>query len=63
VYVQDAVALIVDGGHAIGEVAKNLDISETSIRKWMKKIQPTTEPVPEQPLTESERVELARLGP
>ncbi len=41
-YKQDAVSLIVDGGYAVGEVAKKLDISETSIRKWMKKIQRRT---------------------
>jgi transposase len=60
-YKQDAVALIVDGGHTIVEVAKKLEISETSIRKWVKKIQPPTEPVPEKQLSESERAELARL--
>jgi transposase len=43
------------------EVAKKLEISETSIRKWVKKIQPPKDPVPEQQLTESERAELARL--
>ena len=60
-YKKDAVALIVDGGHTIGEIAKKLEISETSIRKWVKKIQPPTGPVPDKPLTESERAELARL--
>jgi transposase len=60
-YKQDAVALIVDGGHTIVEVAKKLEISETSIRKWVKRIQPPTEPVPEKPLTDSERAELVRL--
>ena len=60
-YQKDAVALIVDGGHTIVEVAKKLEISETSIRKWVKKIQPPTEPVPEKQLNESERAELARL--
>jgi transposase len=34
---RDAVSLILDGGHTIGEVAKKLEISETSIRKWVKK--------------------------
>ena len=56
-YQKDAVALIVDGGHTIMEVAKKLDISETSIRKWVKKIQPPTEPVPEKQLS------LNRSGP
>jgi len=60
-YRRDAVSLIVDGGHTIGEVAKKLEISETSIRKWVKKIQPQGEPVAEKPLTEPERAELVRL--
>src|SRR5664279_5378777 len=60
-YKRDAVSLILDGGHTIGEVAKKLEISETSIRKWVKKIQPQGEPAAEKPLTESERTELARL--
>src|SRR5664280_698979 len=60
-YKRDAVSLILGGGHTIGEVAKKLEISETSIRKWVKKIQPQGEPAAEKPLTESERTELARL--
>jgi len=43
-YKRDAVSLILDGGHTIGEVAKKLEISETSISKWVKKIQPQREP-------------------
>ncbi len=60
-YKRDAVSLIVDGGYTIGEVAKKLDICDTSIRKWVNKIQPQGEPAAEKPLTESERTELARL--
>jgi transposase len=60
-YKRDAVALITDGGHTIVEVAKKLEISETSIRKWVKKIEPAGRPPAEKPLTESERAELARL--
>ncbi len=60
-YKRDAVSLILDGGHTIGEVAKKLDICDTSIRKWVSKIQPQGEPAADRPLTESERTELARL--
>jgi len=60
-YKRDAVSLIVDGGHTIVEVAKKLEISDTSIRKWVSKIKPQGEPAAEKPLTESERTELARL--
>ena len=58
---RDAVSLILDGVHTIGEVAKKLEISETSIRKWVKKIQPQREPAAEKPLTESDRTELAPM--
>ena len=60
-YKRDAVSLIVDGGHTIVEVARKLDICDTSIRKWVSKIKPQGEPAAEKPLTESERTELARL--
>ncbi len=43
-YKRDAVSLILDGGHTIGEVAKKLDICDTSIRKWVNKIQPPRGP-------------------
>ena len=60
-YKRDTVGLIIDGGHTIMEVAKKLEISETSIRKWVKQIQPQDQPAAEKPLTEPERTELARL--
>lgn len=60
-YKRDAVALITEGGYSAGEVAKKLDISETTIRKWMNKIAPPAEDAGEKPLTESERTELERL--
>lgn len=60
-YKRDAVSLIVDGGHTIGEVARKLEISDTSIRKWVNRIQPQAQPVAEKPLAESERAELTRL--
>lgn len=52
-YKRDAVSLIVDGGHTIGEVAKKLDVCDTSIRKWVNKIQPRGVPAAEKTLTES----------
>ncbi|WP_434614736.1 transposase [Arthrobacter sp. A5] len=60
-YKRDAVALVIEGGHSVPEVAKKLAISETTIRKWMKKIQPDSIVATEKPLTESERMELQRL--
>lgn len=60
-YKRDAVALITEGGYSVPAVAKKLDISETTIRKWMKKVQPDAATTAEKPLTESERTELQRL--
>ena len=60
-YKRDAVALITDGGYSVAEVAKKLDISDTTVRKWVKKVQPDPTPVAEKPLTESERNELQHL--
>lgn len=60
-YKRDAVALVVDGGYSVAEVAKKLSISDTTVRKWMIKLQPAAEQAGENPLTESERAELERL--
>ena len=59
-YKRDAVALITDGGYSVPAVAKKLGISDTTVRKWVKKVQPDIETA-EKPLTESERAELRRL--
>lgn len=64
-YKRDAIALIVDGGYSVAEVSKQIDVSETSIRKWMAKAAPASSPNSaegdDEPLTESERAELKRL--
>lgn len=60
-YKRDAVALVTEGGYSVPEVAKKLAVSETTIRKWMKKIQPDPVETTEKPLTEPERMELQRL--
>lgn len=61
-YRRDAVSLIVDGGYAIGEVAKKFDICGTTLRKWVNRIQPRWSRRRGKPLTQlSEGTELARL--
>lgn len=60
-YKRDAVALVSEGGYTVGEVAKKLSISETTIRKWLKKFQSESETPREKPLSEEERFELERL--
>jgi transposase len=59
-YKRDAVALITDGGYSVADVAKKLEISDTTVRKWVKKLQPDIATA-EKPLAESERAELQRL--
>ncbi len=60
-YKADAVALVIEGGYTVADVAKKLDISETTIRKWMKKVSPPAVNAGEKALTETERAELQRL--
>jgi transposase len=60
-YKRDAVSLIVDGGHTISEVGKKLEISDTTIRKWVNKLQPEPPAPEEKPLSASERAELIEL--
>jgi|ERR1700682_494788 transposase len=56
----EAVALAKHGGKSIGQVAKDLDLTETALREWVKKadgerVRAKTE------LTEDEHQELLRL--
>lgn len=60
-YKRDAVTLITEGGYSVSEVAKKLEISETTIRKWMKLLSPLAPDAGEKALTETERAELQRL--
>lgn len=60
-YKLDAVALLIDGNYSVPEVTKKLGVSETTIRKWMRKYGNDKAVAEEQVLTESERAELVRL--
>lgn len=60
-YKRDAVTLIVDGGLSVSEVCQKLEISETTVRKWLKKYRGIQEPAPEPELSEAEHAELLRL--
>ncbi len=39
----EVVELVRDGGQPIAQVARNLDLSETAVRGWLAKAQPTKE--------------------
>ena len=55
----EAVALVKKSGKSVGQVAKELDLTETSLREWVARIEAAA--APRGGLTESERDELVRL--
>jgi transposase len=62
-YKASAVAFVLDEGRSIAEVAKNIEVHEMTLGKWVKKERDAREAaVPaDAPLSESERAELIRL--
>lgn len=60
-YKRDPVMLVTEGGYFVKEVATKFEISETTIRKWMKTLQTPAGGANERPLTESEQIEMGRL--
>ena len=62
-YKASAVAFVLDEGRQIGEVARNIDVHEMTLGKWVKKerdARAAAQPS-DAPLNESERAELIRL--
>jgi|ERR1700678_1490400 transposase-like protein len=57
----DAVRLVKAGDRAIGLVAKDLDLTETALRDWVKRDVVDTSTTPQAVLTTAEREELVRL--
>jgi len=62
-YKASAVAFVLDEGRPVVEVARNIDVHEMSLRKWVKKGRDAREEAlePDTTLSESERAELLRL--
>jgi len=59
-YKAEAVALVVDSKRSVPEVAESLGIHENTLGNWVSKAKEQGD-VPEEPLTLSERAELAAL--
>lgn len=62
-YKANAVALVLDEGKTVAETARNIDVHEMTLGKWVKKerdARDEKQPA-DTPLTESERAELQRL--
>lgn len=57
----DAVKLVRSGGRSIGQVATDLDLSETSLREWVRRGAIEDGQGPPGALTQAEREELVRL--
>jgi transposase len=57
----EAVRLCAEPGQSIGKVAKNLDLTETALRAWVKQAKVDAGNVPAGALTTAEKQELAAL--
>ena len=55
----EAVGLVQSSGNTVGRIAKDLDLTETALRKWVSKAEQGPGGGP--PIGEDERVELKRL--
>jgi transposase-like protein len=57
----DAVKLVQAGDRTVGQVAKDLDLTETALRAWVRQAEIDVGQGPTDALTTDERNELARL--
>jgi transposase len=57
----EVVGLVRSSGRSVGQIAKELDLTETAVRGWVKRIAIDAKRDPQGPLTTEERSELARL--
>jgi transposase-like protein len=57
----DAVKLVLGGGRTVGQVAKDLDLTETALRAWVRQAEVDAGQGAPEALTTDERNELARL--
>ena len=57
----DAVRLCRAGGQSIGQVAINLDLTETALRDWVRRAEVDAGKGPKEALTTAEREELSEL--
>jgi len=60
-YKAEVVALVRTSGKSVGQVAKELDLTETAVRAWVKQAAIDEKKDPHGPLTSEERAENTRL--
>ena len=57
----EAVRLVHDSGKGVGQIAKDLDLTETALRQWVRRADIDAGKGPPGALTTAEREELTRL--
>ncbi len=60
-YKAEVVGLVRSSGKSVGQVARELDLTETAVRAWVRQAGIDAKRDPRGPLTSEERAELARL--
>jgi len=60
-YKAEVVKLVSASGKSVGQVAKELDLTETAVRAWVKRAGIDAKRDPNGPLTTDERAEVVRL--
>src|SRR5437899_5393792 len=60
-YRAEVVRLVRTSGKSVGQVAKELDLTETAVRSWVRQAAIDQRRDPQGPLTSEERAELSRL--
>ena len=60
-YKAEVVGLVRSSGKSPGQVAKELDLTETAVRAWVRQATIDAKRDPQGPLTSEERAELTRL--
>ena len=60
-YKAEVVRLVLDGGKTVGEVSRDLDLTESAVRNWVKQARIDVGQGPAGALTTAERAELVAL--
>jgi transposase-like protein len=60
-YKAEVVGLVRSSGKSVGQVARELDLTETAVRTWVRQAAIDAKREPQGPLTSEERAELTRL--
>ena len=60
-YKAEVVRLVRSSGKSVGQVAQELDLTETAVRTWVRQAAIDAKRDPQGPLTSEERAELTRL--